>query len=560
MLRKKVLFAGVISLMSFLTHAQNSRLQVIHNSADAAASVVDVYVNGTLLLDNLAFRNASPFINAPAGVPLTLAVAPATSASAAEAVYSTTVTLSSDSTYVAVANGIVATTGYTPLEPFRLSLYNKGREAASMSGNTDLLIAHGCTDAGIVDVRAVGDPAPLVNDIDFGSFSNYLELPTADYAVNVTVPDGSAIAGSFRAPLATLGLGGKALVVVASGFLDPSVNSNGPAFGLWACLPQGGPLIELPANLEARVQVIHNCADAAAATVDVYAGADLLLDNFNFRTASPFVNVPAGVPVTLGVAPGSSMSSAESIFTQSVTFEAGRTYVVVASGIVSATGYNPSPSFGLLAYDMGREKSSSSSSTDILVMHGCTDAPTVDLRSGGNALVDDISYGDFSSYLELPLDDYILNLTLADGTTTVNNYSAPLQTLGLGGQSIVALASGFLDPSVNSGSANTFGIWVALSSGGPLVALPLTTTNINSLNRNDASFSIYPNPAGNTIRINSQLFTEAEGSIYDIAGKKLMDFRYRNNEPVQLSGIPKGNYILQLSDKNQIGYRHFVKQ
>jgi len=38
----------------------------------------------------------------------------------------------------------------------------------------------------------------------------------------------------------------------------------------------------------ARVQVIHNCADAAAATVDIWvAGSPLpLIDNFQFRAAA----------------------------------------------------------------------------------------------------------------------------------------------------------------------------------------------------------------------------------------------------------------------------------
>ena len=51
---------------------------------------------------------------------------------------------------------------------------------------------------------------------------------------------------AYQAPLATLNLTDAALVVVASGFLDPTVNSNGPAFGLWVALPSGGNLIELP--------------------------------------------------------------------------------------------------------------------------------------------------------------------------------------------------------------------------------------------------------------------------------------------------------------------------
>ena len=43
-----------------------------------------------------------------------------------------------------------------------------------------------------------------------------------------------------------MGLEGAAITVYASGFLDPSQNSNGPAFGLWVTTPAGGPMIELP--------------------------------------------------------------------------------------------------------------------------------------------------------------------------------------------------------------------------------------------------------------------------------------------------------------------------
>jgi biopolymer transport protein ExbD len=73
------------------------------------------------------------------------------------------------------------------------------------------------------------------------------------YQINGTLVDGTD-SGTLRA----------ALVAVASGFLSPSNNSNGPAFGIWVALPSGGDLIPLPIATEpsARVQVIHNSADA----------------------------------------------------------------------------------------------------------------------------------------------------------------------------------------------------------------------------------------------------------------------------------------------------------
>jgi hypothetical protein len=55
-------------LISAVSLAQTAKIQVIHNSADAAASSVDVYLNGGLAIDDFAFRTATPFIDVPAGV------------------------------------------------------------------------------------------------------------------------------------------------------------------------------------------------------------------------------------------------------------------------------------------------------------------------------------------------------------------------------------------------------------------------------------------------------------------------------------------------------------
>ena len=44
-------------------------------------------------------------------------------------------------------------------------------------------------------------------------------------------------------------------------------------------------------TVNARVQIIHNSADMAAQSVDVYLNNELLLDNFSFRTSTPFIAV-----------------------------------------------------------------------------------------------------------------------------------------------------------------------------------------------------------------------------------------------------------------------------
>ena len=459
--------------------AQTARVQVIHNSADAAAATVDVYVGNTLLLDNFAFRTASPFIDAPAGVSFTVGIAPPNSTGADQAIFTQNFTLADGGTYVVVADGIVSPTGYSPAVPFSLEVYDMGREAAAGgSMMTDVLVHHGSTDAPTVDIyESALANTTIVNDAPYGAFAGYLELGTADYTLQVRDQYNSTIVAAYSAPLASLNLGGTALVALASGFLDPSVNSGGPAFGLYVALPSGGPLVALPAAQipTARVQVIHNSADLAAAQVDVWLNNTPLIDNFAFRSASPFVDAQAGVPFDVSIALPTSTDTIGALAKYTFTLGEGETYIIVADGIVSPTGYSPAVPFSLEVYATGREVAAGGSMmTDVLVHHGSTDAPTVDIYESALAnttIVNDISYGEFAGYLELGTADYTLQVRDQNNSTIVAAYSAPLASLNLGGTALVTLASGFLNPSVNSGGA-AFGLYVALPSGGPLVPLP----------------------------------------------------------------------------------------
>ncbi len=224
-----------------------ARVQVIHNSADAAAAVVDVWLNNTLLLDNFAFRTASPFIDAPAGVEFTIAIQGPASTSSANPIWSQTYTLEADETYILIANGIVSASGYSPMPAFDIEVYAMGREQATNSANTDVLVFHGSTDAPTVDVYETGVGAgQIVNNLMYKDFAGYLQLGTLDYVLEIRDETGTVTVAAYQAPLATLGLDGAALTVVASGFLNPAVNSSGPAFGLWVALPAGGNLVELP--------------------------------------------------------------------------------------------------------------------------------------------------------------------------------------------------------------------------------------------------------------------------------------------------------------------------
>ncbi len=539
--KKYILAVGCLTGAS--SFAQDARVQIIHNSPDAATEIVDIYADGVLFEDDLAFRTATPFFDLAPGT-VNIGIAPGSSTGAGDILATFPLTVASGETYVAIANGILIPAGYSATPAVSIDVMALGQEAANTAGNTDVLVFHGSTDAPTVDVSTPGGSmTPLVDNAAYGDFTSYLELPTDDYTLNVTDETGATVVASFQAPLATLGLDDAAAVVVASGFLDPSMNNDGEEFGLWVALPAGGDLVELPAS-EARLQVIHNSADAAATEVDVYFNDELLIDDFAFRSASAYIDVPAEVENEIAIAPGNSTDVGDALVVIPTTFASNETYVAIANGIISMTGYTPATAFSLDVYDMGQETSNVSGNTDVLVFHGSTDAPTVDVAAvGAGTIVDDAAYGDFAGYLELANADYILEVQDMTGTTVVSSYSAPLATLSLADLGIVVVASGFLDPSVNS-NGPAFGLWVALPAGGGMVELPVAFASVG---QNELELNVYPNPTTDFIRVDG-ISEVTFVQIMDMSGRIVMNSEVQANEEINVSDLNTGNYLVTFNN------------
>jgi hypothetical protein len=365
----------------------------------------------------------------------------------------------------------------------------------------------------------------------------------------------------YAADISTLD--GAAITVVASGFLNPANNSNGPAFGLFVATAAGGELLELPAEAieVARVQVIHNSADLAADTVDVYLNDGLLLDDFAFRNASPFVDAPIGAAFDITVAPKTSADSSDGIWRKSYTLEGGKTYVLIANGIVSASGYDPVQAFDIYVSAMGREVAGTSGNTDVLIFHGSTDAPTVDIHEAtAGELIDNLAYGEFDAdYLELPTADYVIEVRDETGETVVASYQAPLATLELEGYALVAVASGFLTPANNS-DGPAFGIWVAPAAGGEMVALPLYTSTRDIEIGNSLGLELYPNPVSSYLNISYSIEEPADISveIFAVTGQKMLrrELGRRNagdhTETMNMSSFENGIYILKMNNGSSV--------
>jgi hypothetical protein len=244
------------------------------------------------------------------------------------------------------------------------------------------------------------------------------------------------------------------------------------------------------------------------------------------------------------------------IWSENYTLADGETYILVANGIVSPTGYEPNQPFNIYVNDMASEASGDANMTDVLVFHGSTDAPVVDVVEvgvGAGTIVDNLGYGDFAGYLELPTNNYRLAIKDETGSVTVVSYDAPLSTLGLGGAALTIVASGFLDPAVNSNGEN-FGLWVALASGGNLVELPIFL-NVDENLISKESVQAYPNPASTQINVEYSLLETADLTIemYDLLGQKVFENQQigisgkLNKHEIDVSGMKEGLYFISLN-------------
>ena len=180
---------------------------------------------------------------------------------------------------------------------------------------------------------------------------------------------------------------------------------------------------------------------------------------------------------------------------------------------------------------------------EFIAVHGASDAPTVDVRVGGTPLVDDASYGDITGYIAVDPDTYILDVTTADGATTVASYSAPLD--GLAGGTAVVFASGFLNPAVNN-DGPTFGLFAALVDG--TVVQFSTFVGVND-NISLIGLSAYPNPTTNTLILTNGNNTNYQASMMNMNGQLVKSFNVASGgNTINVTDLSAGMYTILVSD------------
>ncbi|MEM9493196.1 MAG: DUF4397 domain-containing protein, partial [Myxococcota bacterium] len=420
---------------SVVDPTDSAEIRVIHASPDAPA--VDIYAEGidTPLIQNLAYGDASDYLEVDAGT-YNFQIRAAGAEAGSDPAYSTgNLELAADSKISALAVGLLGSTD--EVDSFRVLPLAEGF-AAPDSGNAIVRIVHASADAPTVALDVGNDGTPEVED--FARFADTgaegVALPAGEaLQIGVWAGDPLARVTAFTTPELP---DGAELIVIATGLLSSQARQD-DGFSLLAIGPTGaiGFIKQNPV-----VYALHASPDAPA--VDIYVGEDPLVQEIAFGALSAPIQVPPS-RYTLdfyaaGTGPGTPAASDET-----PDLAAGEKYLAIATGFLGV-GEN---AFQLLplgdALDLDDPENAR-----VQVVHASPDAPGVDVSpldggqlaqppAVGNLVFADSTEG---AGLSLPPGTLTLGVAGAGSLDPLVSFDVPLA----GGLRAFAVAAGALSP------------------------------------------------------------------------------------------------------------------
>jgi hypothetical protein len=459
---KKSLFAVMASAVFYTANAQTARFQLIHNAADPILDTVDIYIDGNKL-DNVAFRQATGILTA-ASPSVKININDKNSADSSDLVlvrFSQNVAANSNT--VMMVTGVANATNFA-VNPNGLStgvqLVTKTiTNWAAAANRVQVNVFHGVTDAPGVDV--VSRPAlatgTLPTNLRFAQANGGAQAlffnNTATY-LEARLTGTRSVIKAYSANLALFNQ--KLITVFASGFVTPTANQNGKAFGMFA-VDTNGTVIELPEAT--RIQFIHNAPDVALSNVDIYFNQVKVVSNLAYKAATPFITANTGNTEVLV----SSAGQNDTLFRiPSVNLVSGKSYLAMALGLKDTTSFESNPEglnrmFNIIANDSMPEGSLVAGSFQYLVANGCTDAPQLNFNNVANqaSLIGSLSYSSLSA-LKSTSSNVIFNISNNDKTKY--NGAFLLNGATLLNQSGVIFTTGFFNTA-------SFKVMLALNSG-----------------------------------------------------------------------------------------------
>ena len=344
---------------------ENAMVRVLHGAGDAPA--VDIYADGGLIGEGLAYANITDYLEVPGGTYQIQVVPAGASLEEGPVVIDAELTFDAGSMTTVAATGSLAD-GITPQV--------LADDAAPNPENAQVRVVHFSYDAPAVDVAPDGGEA-IIEGLEYPSDTGYLELPGGAYDLEIRAAGTDTVA--FDIPEIAVDAGTSYSVFAVGGLND----------GSFTVVPA------VDASL-AAVRVGHFSADAP--NVDVYANGGAVLTDVPFGALSDYLYVPAGTYQIQVVPAGASLEEGPVVIDAELTFDGGTMTTVAATGSL-AEGITP-----VVIND--KQVRPNAQGAKVRVVHLSANAPKVDVAPDGSAkkaaVFKNLEFGQAKGYRNVP--------------------------------------------------------------------------------------------------------------------------------------------------------------
>ncbi|HEY1047332.1 MAG TPA: DUF4397 domain-containing protein, partial [Bacteroidia bacterium] len=226
------------------------------------------------------------------------------------------------------------------------------------------------------------------------------------------------------------------------------------------------------------VQLIHNALDVDLNKVDVYVDGNKMINEFGFRTATPFVPISAGSHRIAISKSGSAIDTAWSAYT--VNLKSDSAYLLMLTGVKDTASYLRKSTGGVntgssikFKYVLTQTNAvGQAGAVNVILFHGSTDiAPVRILDPAVGSATDSMVYGHFNKEGSSPLPTYPYKTQVQERLSNkiLANYFSSLENHD--GESLTLMLSGVQNANGNKSGTAKFGLYKVLPTGGPAILL-----------------------------------------------------------------------------------------
>lgn len=227
-----------------------------------------------------------------------------------------------------------------------------------------------------------------------------------------------------------------------------------------------------------KVQFIHNCVDNSIGSIDVWVNGQLWANDLNVHQATSLQTTADTAVWSIREAGDSSIVH----YSWNVQFPVNSKHVFTFQGNLDSSSFTPFLPLEVHQYEGAIEQSSSTSSIDVIFLHGTSDLTSIEIAETQLfqlTAFNDLSYGSYSGYIPLFTADYGWSVIRETDSSLVAEFALPVSALNWAGKAITLVTSGYVNQSQNNGG-ESFGMWATTSAGGDMVKLEPLRWNINS--------------------------------------------------------------------------------